>query len=102
MNSFLKVSPDYAVAQAGSGTVTVTITDDSTGQPIQGAVLGGVASDSSGHVSIPVPARAGCYQMKASKNSALRSNAFYLAVVDQFAGVQPVPQPVPQVTSPPL
>ncbi|KAI1325078.1 hypothetical protein F5Y16DRAFT_411665 [Xylariaceae sp. FL0255] len=81
---FLQVTPEYAVVEAGSGTITVTITDAQTNQPVPGSVLGGQTADSNGHVTITIPANQGCYQMKATQSDAIRSNAFYLTVVDSF------------------
>lgn len=84
MNGFLHISPDYAVANAGVGSVTVTITSndgDGTVQQFGGATFAGLTSGSNGQVTFPVPSTPGCYQMKATASSQLRSNAFYLTVL---------------------
>lgn len=88
---FLKVTPDYAVAEAGSGSVTVTTIDGEYGGVISGVSIAGQMSDNYGHVSILIPSEPGCYQFKATKSGSIRSNAFYLTVVDQFAESESVP-----------
>jgi hypothetical protein len=83
--AFLQVTPGYAVAEAGSGSVTVTVTDTLTGDAVAGASFGGVYTDVGGHATVSVPTAPGCYELKATKTGALRSNTFYLTVVDSFS-----------------
>ncbi|KAI1163745.1 hypothetical protein F5B18DRAFT_297828 [Nemania serpens] len=84
-SAFLKVTPEYAVAKAGSGTVTVTVTDTLTGSPQAGVSFGGQVTDVNGHATVSVPHAAGCYELKATAPNAIRSNAFYLTVVKTLA-----------------
>ncbi|KAI8955345.1 hypothetical protein F4801DRAFT_324520 [Xylaria longipes] len=82
---FLKVEPGFAVAEAGRGGVSVTVTDATTGEPQAGVAFEGEVTDVSGNVTIPVPDTPGCYRLKAARVGALRSNTFYLTVVHRFA-----------------
>jgi hypothetical protein len=82
--AFLKVTPEYAVAEAGSGTVTVTVTDSTSGDPQEGVSFGDQYTDVDGHATITVPEVSGCYKLKATIPGAIRSNSFYLTVVDSF------------------
>ncbi|KAI3321321.1 hypothetical protein HD806DRAFT_205305 [Xylariaceae sp. AK1471] len=82
--AFLKVTPEYAVAEVGSGTVTITVTDTISGNPQEGVSFGGQYTDVDGHATISVPDVSGCYKLKATNSDAVRSNAFYLTVVDSF------------------
>ncbi|KAI1190706.1 hypothetical protein F5B17DRAFT_427185 [Nemania serpens] len=84
-SAFLQVAPEYAVAEAGSGSVTVTVTDALTGIPQAGVSFAGQVTDVDGHATVAVPGAAGCYEFKATAPNALRSNAFYLTVVKTFA-----------------
>lgn len=87
-NGFLTVQPDYAVAEAGQGSVTIQIESASgSGSSINygGASIAGQVSGSDGMVTIPIPSVPGCYQYKATAQGQIRSNAFYLNVYDQFA-----------------
>ncbi|KAI1203685.1 hypothetical protein F5X97DRAFT_283820 [Nemania serpens] len=79
-SAFLQVTPEYAVAEAGSGSVTVTVTDTLTGSPQAGVSFGGQVTDVDGHATVAVPPAVGCYELKATAPGALRSNAFYLTV----------------------
>lgn len=85
------MAPDYGVAEAGQGSVQVTVSSidglGSAATSIQGATIAGQTSDSNGVVKIPVPSAPGCYQYKATASNYLRSNAFYLTVYDKFAGL---------------
>ncbi|KAF2972636.1 hypothetical protein GQX73_g918 [Xylaria multiplex] len=83
-DAFLKVMPDFAVAEAGNGNVTVTVTDSVTGGPQAGVQLGDVYTDVNGDATIPVPDEPGCYEFKGTRPGALRSNTFYLTVVGTF------------------
>jgi len=83
--ALLRVTPGYAVAEAGSGSVTVTVTDTLAGDVVAGAGFGGAYTDAEGHATVSVPTAPGCYELKATKTGALRSNAFYLTVVDSFS-----------------
>jgi hypothetical protein len=83
--SFLQVTPEYAVVEAGSGTVTVTVTDSLTENALEGVSFSGQVTDVNGSATIAVPVVSGCYQLKATSPDAIRSNAFYLTVVDSFA-----------------
>jgi hypothetical protein len=76
---FLKLTPQYQVVTPGTLSVTVTVTTPN-GNPVAGAVVGGLTSNAAGAVVIPVPSAAGCYQFKATKSSYIRSNAFFLSV----------------------
>ncbi|PSK46023.1 hypothetical protein B9Z65_4991 [Elsinoe australis] len=88
-NTLLTVSPEYAAATAGQGSVTVTVRGQSPNgggsNAFAGAAMAGQTSAADGTVTIPIPRQAGCYQYKATANGAVRSNAFYLAVYDAFA-----------------
>ncbi|KAI0548699.1 hypothetical protein F4679DRAFT_310159 [Xylaria curta] len=81
---FLKVEPEYVVAEAGRGVVNVTITDAMTGELQAGVAFGGKATDAGGSVTLPVPDAMGCYRFKATRDGALRSNTFHLTVVSNF------------------
>lgn len=88
---FLSVAPDYGVAEAGQGSVQVTVSSingfgSGVGTSFQGATIAGQTSDSNGVVNIPVPSVPGCYQYKATASNHFRSNAFYLTVYDKFTG----------------
>ncbi|KAI1741469.1 hypothetical protein F4680DRAFT_415522 [Xylaria scruposa] len=80
----LKVEPEYAVAQAGRGVVNVTVTDSMTGEPQTGVAFGGQVTDAGGCVTLRVPDATGCYRFKAMRDGALRSDTFYLTVVNMF------------------
>ncbi|KAH7024616.1 uncharacterized protein B0I36DRAFT_250514, partial [Microdochium trichocladiopsis] len=85
-NAFLRLSPAYQVVRALetlSVTVTVTGTNGNGGDdyPVGGATVGGQTSDANGSVQIPVPLTPGCYQYKALRSGAIRSNVFYLTVL---------------------
>lgn len=89
-NGLLRVQPDWAVAEAGKGAVSVVVSAidggaGGAGHPVSGATIAGVDSDAQGAVSITVPDQPGCYQYKATRGGYGRSNAFYLNVVDSFA-----------------
>ncbi|KAH8163950.1 hypothetical protein CIB48_g4295 [Xylaria polymorpha] len=84
-DAFLKVEPEFAVAEAGKGVVRVTVTDAVTGDAQAGVAFGGGVTDANGSVTIPIPHNPGCYRFKATRPGALRSNAFYLTVVHRFA-----------------
>ncbi|KXJ87258.1 hypothetical protein Micbo1qcDRAFT_167613 [Microdochium bolleyi] len=81
--AFLKVSPGYQVVRAGSeASVTVRVTDGmNNNRPVGLASIAGVITDNNGNAQVPVPTRPGCYQYKAVRGDALRSNAFYLTVL---------------------
>ncbi|KAI1635733.1 hypothetical protein F4809DRAFT_642224 [Biscogniauxia mediterranea] len=80
----LNVEPEYAVAEAGNGAIQLMVTDKLSSKVMGGATMNDVTSDNHGRITIPVPARPGCYQMKAKRGDAVSSNAFYLTVVDKF------------------
>ncbi|GAW14188.1 hypothetical protein ANO14919_035850 [Xylariales sp. No.14919] len=82
--SYLKLTPEFAVAEAGSGTVTVTVTDSLTGDSEVGARVGDQYTGVNGDAAIAVPNQPGCYKFKATRPGALRSNTFYLTVVEAF------------------
>ena len=88
VQSFLSISPEYEVVSAGTKTVQVTVSGtDGSGSPespFAGASIqegGQGVSNAQGAISISVPSTPGCYQYKATANSAIRSNAFYLTVL---------------------
>lgn len=82
--TFLHLATSYAVVQPG-GLVSTTITQtDGNGaaeSPAAGAKLAGVAADGNGSVAFTAPTEEGCYQYKAEKSGAIRSQTFYLSVV---------------------
>ncbi|KAI0531578.1 hypothetical protein GGR58DRAFT_229970 [Xylaria digitata] len=63
-DAFLKVMPDFTVAEASNGNVTITVTDVN------------------GDATILVPDEPGCYEFKGTRPGTLRSNTFYLTVVE--------------------
>jgi hypothetical protein len=95
-NSFLKVTPDYAVVRAGEGasSVAVTVLDESD-RARSGAVIGGQTSDANGKAEIAVPSQPGCYQFKAERSGCLRSNTFYLTVLEAVSGGEGDGEPRP-------
>lgn len=53
--------------------------------PAQGATLGtGSTADGSGQITFTAPSMEGCYLYKAESTNAIRSEAFYLSVVNSF------------------
>jgi hypothetical protein len=68
-------------------TVTLTVTDWTTGDPVQGATVGGATTGADGKATITL-ANAGTQTFKASKAGQIRSNALSMAVV---APDQPLP-----------
>ncbi|KAK4612120.1 hypothetical protein CLAFUW4_13177 [Fulvia fulva] len=83
-NAFLNLDSQYAVVQPGAAVlVTVTQTDGngSGNRPAAGATLAGATSDSNGIVLFTAPIQDGCYQYKAERSGAIRSQIFYLSVV---------------------
>ncbi|PNS15950.1 hypothetical protein CAC42_4351 [Sphaceloma murrayae] len=84
-NAFLSVAPDYVAARAGQGTITVTVSNTDNGNVVGGASFAGGTSGGDGKVTFNVPSVPGCYQYKATRSDAIRSNAVYVAVYDAFA-----------------
>jgi len=86
---FLEVQPEFAVATVGNGNIQLTvIRHDGNGgfsSDVSGVSIGGSTSDANGQVSIAVPSTPGCYQFKATRSDSIRSNAFYLTVLDSFS-----------------
>ena len=80
---FLDVTPGYMAVSPGA-SVTVVVTDGSTGQPVSGASINSVSTDANGNAAFNAPKVPGCYQFKATKSDSIRSNAFYLSVVQAF------------------
>ena len=84
-DAFLQVSPGFAAAQAGQGSVTVVVsTTDGNGgssSPRMGASFDDEVSGSDGSVVVAVPSSPGCYQYKALQSGAAPSNGFFLAVL---------------------
>lgn len=85
---FLSTSPEYQVVRAGdtqSITVTILAGNPNSGNtiPAQGATFGtGTTAGSDGSLQITVPSTPGCYMYKAELSNAIRSNTFYLTVVE--------------------
>lgn len=75
---FLKVTPNKVAVRKGA-TVPVTVTDGTSGVAVEGAVIGGVATDAGGQATLRFP-NAGVFQYKAERSDSLRSNALYVAV----------------------
>ncbi|KJY02383.1 hypothetical protein TI39_contig56g00005 [Zymoseptoria brevis] len=86
----LNIQQDYQIVRAGeTGSVTVTVfaTNPNIGnqQPAMGATLGtGAIADAIGNIQLEVPQTPGCYQYKAERSNAIRSNAFYLTVLPAY------------------
>jgi len=80
---FLEVTPGY-MAVTPATQVTVTVTDGSSGQAVSGASINSVLTDANGKAVFNAPTIPGCYQFKATKSDSIRSNAFYLSVVQGF------------------
>ncbi|KXJ85898.1 hypothetical protein Micbo1qcDRAFT_180441 [Microdochium bolleyi] len=84
---FLQLNPEYQVVRSGetaSVTLTVLQANPNSGNlaPAAGATLGtGTIADANGNIQLVVPTEPGCYQYKAEKSNAIRSNAFYLTVM---------------------
>lgn len=75
---FLKVSPNEIFAKRGSSHV-VTVTDGTTGVPVQGASIDGVETASDGTATLTFGSR-GVFEYKATRSDSLRSDALYVAV----------------------
>ncbi|KAL9016959.1 MAG: hypothetical protein Q9185_005698 [Variospora sp. 1 TL-2023] len=75
---FLKVTPDLLVVKKGSSKV-VTVTDGSTGEAIEGAVINGVTTDANGKATVTFLAT-GAFEYKATRDDSLRSNALRIVV----------------------
>ncbi|KAI1493242.1 hypothetical protein F5X96DRAFT_622268 [Biscogniauxia mediterranea] len=52
------------------------VTDKLRSKVMGGATMNDVTSDNHGRITIPVPARPGCYQMKAKRGDVVSSNVF--------------------------
>jgi len=60
--------------------VTFTVTDGTTGDPIEGAIVEGVTSDENGHLTLSFGRREKV-SLKAEKLGTIRSNAVRLHVI---------------------
>ncbi len=63
-----------ASSNSRSSSVTVTVTDASTGAPVESATVGGRSTNAQGRAVVPRPDR-GSRTMKATKSGAIRSNS---------------------------
>ncbi|MCJ1358008.1 MAG: hypothetical protein MMC33_008006 [Icmadophila ericetorum] len=78
LEHFLKVTPGDGVVKRG-GSITVTVTDGSTGEVIEGAVIDGVTTNASGEATLTFP-HVGIFSYKATLPGSLRSNALRVVV----------------------
>ena len=76
---FLKAEPAEAVVKEG-GSLTVTVTDGTSGVPVPGASIDGVMTGADGVAVLAFP-RKGVFTFKAQRSDSLRSNAIAVAVV---------------------
>lgn len=85
---FLSIVPDFAVVRPGDPvTVTILAGNPNSGNtvPAQGATIGtGSTAGTDGQLTFTAPTAEGCYLYKAELSNAIRSNAFYLSVVNSF------------------
>lgn len=72
------MQPDLLVVRKGSSKV-VTVTDGSTGAPIQGAGIDGVSTGADGKATLTFP-KAGAFEYKATRDDSIRSNALRVVV----------------------
>jgi hypothetical protein len=83
--SVLKLSGPAVVAPGGSAALKVT--DAATGAPVAGAQIGAVVTGADGTASVgPYTARGTQPALKATKDGAIRSNAFAVCVSDGADG----------------
>lgn len=75
---FLKVTPDHAHVKHG-GSLPVTVTDGSTGLPVQGALIDSVLTDADGNATLTFP-KNGRFEYKATKDDSIRSNKLVVEV----------------------
>ena len=78
---FLKVTPAEAVVTQGQ-SLTVTVTDGSSGVPVPGAVIAGVTTGADGKATLTFP-KSGVFSYKATRSDSLKSNALRAAVVSK-------------------
>ncbi len=80
----LKLRSEQNVAAINTGVV-YTVSDAQTGQPVEGASVGGKTTDASGHATV-FYATTGTQTVKAEKSESIRSNRFTTCVYDPAAG----------------
>ncbi|MCJ1390283.1 hypothetical protein MMC18_003141 [Xylographa bjoerkii] len=76
---FLKVEPEAALVKVGE-SLTVTVTDGTTGVVVPGAEIDGVVTNAAGMATLTF-AHVGVFRFKATRSDSLRSNALTVAVV---------------------
>jgi hypothetical protein len=76
---FLKLSGPVKGGKAGK-PIKLTVTDGSTGAPVEGATVNGQTTNASGEAQV-VWAKSGVYTVKAEKADSIRSAAVVVVVV---------------------
>jgi hypothetical protein len=74
----LKLETSQKIIKIGS-PLTVTVTDGLTGEPIYGATVGGVRTNTLGHATITFR-NLGAQRLKAERSDSIRSNGIMIAV----------------------
>lgn len=77
-NAFLKL--DGPITAGINEPVILTVTNGSSGLPIEGATIDGQISDLNGHVTLKF-ASSGIHSLKAEKSAAIRSNSVNIVVL---------------------
>lgn len=76
---FLKLQASKTTIQAGD-SVTLTVTDGATGEPVEGATVGSVLTNTFGRATLSFQ-NLGAQVLKAERSDSIRSNGVLLTVI---------------------